>query len=346
MPQLQGVGGSEAAAQLCGGLEMSEWLCWSLWGLLHFVVAFAGTWLARRYALRKGLFDLPGERRSHCVATPRGGGVAIVAALLAGCLIAGLCWPPQRLFVWGFAAGLAAVALVGWCDDHRPLPASFRLVIHVFASVWLAWLAYKLNGSCLDAILVSFAAVVLINVWNFMDGIDGLATTQAMLAASAYLWVFPGYLAMAGVALLMACGGFLPFNFPKAKIFMGDAGSGALGYTLAALLGLAVIRLGLSWWWAWLPLSVFLADAGLTLLRRMLNKQRWWEPHAQHLYQMMARRVGTHSPVTLVYACFSMVAISLWLVAQTQQKWAFAIMTGWSMALSLLWLLLRSRARA
>lgn len=324
---------------------MSGLMCQLLWCISHLVVALIATWWTRRYALHRGLFDLPGERRSHSVATPRGGGVAIVLALLLGCIYAGIRWPLHWLPVAGFACGLAVVAAVGWCDDHRPLSALFRFSIHVLASLWLGWLSFLLSGSWVDASLAALAAVVLINVWNFMDGIDGLATTQAMLAAAAYSLILPGETSLAALALLGACGGFLPFNFPKARIFMGDGGSGALGYTLAGLLALsATIGKG-SWCWVWLPLSVFLIDAGLTLAFRILTRQRWWEPHAQHLYQVLARRFGRHAPVTLIYACFSMVAISLYLLAQAQSRWSLAIPFAWLLVLSFLWLSLRRGIR-
>lgn len=316
-----------------------------LWCLLHFLLAFIGTWCARRYALHRGMFDQPGERRSHLVATPRGGGVAIVFAVLVGCIFASLQWPSLRLYIAGFALGLIVVSLVGWWDDHASLPASFRIQVHAIASLWLGWLMCRLTGNWYDGVLVALSSIVLINVWNFMDGIDGLATSNAMLVAAAFAAVLPGDLAKAGYALLAACTGFIPFNFPKARIFLGDVGSGAIGYILAALLALCVAKAGISWWWGWLPVSVFLADAGFTLLARIISRQRWWEPHTQHMYQALARNVGGHGPVTLVYACFSVLAVSLFLVAKFYPMWGQVLSVIWFFTMLIIWLSLRKKMR-
>ncbi len=319
-----------------------------LWCALHLVLAAVGTWAARGYALHRRLLDQPGERRSHSVATPRGGGMAIVLAVLAGCAVALWIWPAQRFYLGGFAGGLALVAAIGWWDDHRSLSARLRLCVHLLASAWLGWLVSRYTGSAVDGVLTALASVVLINVWNFMDGINGLATTQAALAAVAYALVLPGPLGWAGWAVAAACLGFLPFNFPRARIFLGDGGSGALGFALAALVGLTVATGRGTWWSVWIPLTAFLVDAGFTLLARMLSRQRWWEPHTQHLYQALNRRRGSHSWVTLVYFGFSLVAVLLFSYMQAhavQPGWEAAGSVAWALLASAIWLLLRKGIR-
>ncbi len=146
------------------------------------VVSMACTAWAIAYARRCGMLDQPGERRSHATATPRGGGIGIaVALLLAMCLLGG--WVDAGW--WPIAGGLLLVAGVGWGDDHRPLPIALRLGAHALAGVALAW-GLHLQDAGLPAVLAALVLVpVLVNAWNFMDGIDGLATSQALLCAAA-----------------------------------------------------------------------------------------------------------------------------------------------------------------
>ena len=280
-----------------------------VWSLAALGLASAGTWLARAYALRRRLIDLPGERRSHQSATPRGGGIAIVVVLLGAMGLLAWRMPGEAVELGFMAAGLALVAGVGWVDDHRPLPALPRLLAHGLAAALLCVGLWHGGAGPLDLLTAFIAAVVLTNVWNFMDGIDGIAASQAALAAGAYA-LFAGQGAVFGLAVALAAGalGFLPFNFPRARIFLGDVGSGALGYMLAALLAGAgrgapiETRILLLW-----PVSVFLLDASLTLLSRMLDGERWWQPHTRHAYQAWARRRG-HAPVTLAYAAATLAA--------------------------------------
>ncbi|MCL1498024.1 MraY family glycosyltransferase [Xanthomonas nasturtii] len=317
-----------------------------LWCVLHLLVAALGTWVLRRYALHRRLLDQPGERRSHAVATPRGGGMAIVAAILLGCVAASVLWPTARPTIGWFAAGLVAVAGVGWWDDHRPLSARLRFAIHLAASAALGGLVCHYTGNVWDGVLAAAASVVLINVWNFMDGINGLASSQAVLASLAFALVAPAAWSWAGLAVAAACLGFVPFNFPRARIFMGDGGSGALGYVLAALLALNVASDQVSWWISWLPLTAFLVDAGFTLLARMLGRQRWWEPHAQHVYQRLARRVGAHVPVTGIYFAFSLAAVCLFVLIRHDSFWLqVSGALVWGVGATAIWLFLRDGLR-
>lgn len=288
------------------------------WLAVHFLVALAGTWAARRYALHRSLIDHPGERRSHQQATPRGGGLGIVIALLLA--FGWLAWtlPDKRLPLLAAAAGLLLVAGVGWADDHRPLPALPRLLAHALAAALLAAALFVHGESpwlCLGAGLL---AVVLVNVWNFMDGIDALAASQAAIVACGYLLLGTGGAAAWLAAALSASAlGFLPFNLPRARVFLGDIGSGALGFAIACVLGLSWARLPESeWGLLLLPLAAFGIDASLTLASRILNRDRWWEAHLSHAYQRWARRCG-HSRVAVAYAGWTLagVVLMLWLPA-------------------------------
>ena len=282
------------------------------WGLFGALLASALlTFLARLYALRRNLVDHPGERRSHVVATPRGGGVAIVLVLLVACVLACVRWPAHAIYPAGFATGLLMVAGIGWWDDHRPLPALSRLLVHGLASILLAVLVGVAGGSVLQMILVAAFAVSLINIWNFMDGINGLAVTQAILVAAALGSALPAGLAWTAWVVAMACLGFLPFNFPKARIFLGDVGSGALGYALAALVALATLATDINWLLLLLPMTAFLVDAGFTLMCRMLSGKRWMEAHREHLYQRLVQAGYSHAAVTWAYSAFTVASITI-----------------------------------
>ena len=276
------------------------------WVLLHVALAAAFTLLARRYALSRRLIDQPGERRSHVVATPRGGGISVVLATLAATLMLAIHWPGHAQMLASFALGLTMVAGIGWVDDHRPLSPGLRLAVQGLAGAVLGWGFHASGDSLLTSTLAVVAVMALVNVWNFMDGIDGLATSQALLAAAALGMVLgSGPWAWLAAAAAAALAGFLPFNFPRARIFLGDVGSGAIGYVLAALLIAALIHRPGHWALLLLPFAAFLVDASFTLSMRIMRGEKWWRPHVQHVYQRWARRMGHHVPVTLAYGLFS-----------------------------------------
>ncbi len=279
--------------------------------LVFFVCALGCCWLALHYARRFQLVDHPGERRSHRVATPRGGGAGIVASLLLATLIGALVLPAWRLELLVFGLALVLVAGIGWWDDHRPLPALTRLLVHMLAGGLLAALVWR-DGAGLVWSLAAFALTVgLINIWNFMDGINGLAVSQAGLVALVMGYWLPGGLASSAWLVALACLAFLPFNFPRARIFLGDVGSGALGLLMACLTILVVRRsenvqpLVALW-----PMSVFLIDAGFTLLTRICRGDRWMQAHAEHLYQWYIKSGATHAAVTLSYGLITLLLMA------------------------------------
>ncbi|QNP40646.1 MraY family glycosyltransferase [Lysobacter solisilvae (ex Woo and Kim 2020)] len=299
------------------------------WLLLHFVIALAGTWMARQYAIRRDLIDHPGERRSHDVPTPRGGGVAIVIALLVAACVLAWRQPQQIVLVAGFAVGLLLVAGIGMVDDHRPLSPWLRLGVQAVAAALFSVAVAATWGNVPLAMLAFAAVLVLTNVWNFMDGINGIAATQAALVGLGLAFVLGGVWGWLALALVAACLGFLPFNFPRARIFLGDVGSGALGFALAALLtismaGASALPQGL----ILLPFSAFLIDSGLTLLRRFVRGERWWTAHAQHAYQRWVAAGRTHTVVTVAYAAWTVAA---WLLVWRLTLMSEQQMTIWCM---------------
>lgn len=260
----------------------------------------AMTYGVRQYLVARKAFDLPNARSSHSVPVPRGGGVAIVVCFflaLLGAVFVGRV-PPRFLSV-AFAGG-GLVALVGFLDDLRPLSALLRGGVHLGAAVVLVRLFPEL--SFFAAALSVFAVAWSINLYNFMDGIDGLAAGEAVfvcvgLAAIAAVKGDPAF-QFACLSLAAASAGFLVFNWSPASIFMGDVGSGFLGGTLAAF-SLTASSAGTVPMFSFLILmAVFIGDASWTLFRRLVTGQRIFEAHRTHAYQKAV--IGGRSHKTVV----------------------------------------------
>ncbi|WP_219268043.1 glycosyltransferase family 4 protein [Pseudomonas sp. Xaverov 259] len=293
----------------------------NMWWLLPAVtiVALLLTGALRHYALARSLIDIPNARSSHVVPTPRGGGVSIVVSfLLALLLMASLgliAWPLTYAL---FGAG-TGIAVLGFLDDHGHISARWRLLGHFIAAAWaLFWIGglpplvvagFAVDLSWIGHMLAAVYLVWLLNLYNFMDGIDGIASIEAICVClgSALLYWLTGHELIAFTPLLLAFAvvGFLYWNFPKARIFMGDAGSGFLGITLGVLsLQAAWVTPQLLWSWLIL-LGVFITDATWTLLRRLLRGDKVYEAHRSHAYQFASRQFGKHAPVTLAVAAIN-----------------------------------------
>ncbi len=314
------------------------------WMALFAAISAAGTWLARRYALKRHLLDEPGERRSHSVATPRGGGAGIVLALLVAALTLGNRFPAHQLFLAAFSIGLLMVAVAGWMDDHAPLSPWWRLLTHCVAGALLGAAIWEASDDPVRGVLAAAAVVVLVNIWNFMDGIDGMAASQAAIVAASIALLSAAPESALGWAMVAACIGFLPFNFPAARIFLGDVGSGSLGFAIAAAWfavtspGSGGVPLGAL---VLLPLAPFLVDAGLTLLRRVVRRERWWTAHDQHAYQAWARRRG-HAPVTCSYAAATAAGLVLAIELRGMNGLSMAaLVAAWYTSAALAWLWLQ-----
>ena len=282
--------------------------------LAALMMAFLLTGILGRYALRMKLIDIPNDRSSHEAPTPRGGGVAIVVVFLVGLVALGLWGMLPITGMLALGLGGAVVAGIGWLDDHRDVPARWRFTVHLIAAAWVVTLAGGAPPLALPGVICEwswFGAVVLVvfiawvlNLYNFMDGIDGIAGIEAITVAgpaAVMLWWLgtPGW---ASVAALLASAtlGFLAWNWPPAKIFMGDAGSGFVGFTLAALAILTWADANLSIW-AWLILlGVFIVDATITLIRRIIRGERAYQAHRNHAYQHASRHYNRHLPVTVI----------------------------------------------
>jgi len=300
--------------------------------LLPAAVAFVSVLVLTRlviaFAMRGRWWESLSDRSSHARPTLSRGGIGFVIFLtLALPIFLGELLVPVN---WvALLACAASIALVGYLDDARPLPVLPRLIVHLSTaaiSVWVLWpqlLSIDWVTSMLPPVLVGLALVLLwvwfINFFNFMDGIDGIAAAEVVFigVAGALLSVAGGHseLASAWALLAGACLGFLAWNAPPARIFMGDVGSGFLGFIVAALLLLSVIEGVMSPWVALLLVATFIGDATVTLLRRMWRGERWYEGHRQHAYQHLAIRWGSHGKVTAAYTIFNIVVIApaIWL---------------------------------
>jgi len=242
-------------------------------------------------------------------------------------------------------AGLL-VAAIGLADDRGQVSIGRRLLVHFLAAAWgLIWLAPGWSmPSGIDGWLAAgsslLALVWLLNLYNFMDGIDGIAGVETISVAAGAVLIWPQPqdegLRLTLVVLAGSAAGFLIWNWAPAKIFLGDVGSGFLGLVLG-LSAYAAPALGGPNLWCWMILlAVFLVDATLTLGRRMLRRERWWQPHRSHAYQRLARRWGSHSRVSLAVAAVNL----LWLLPLA---WAAAqrpLQAPWLALVALLPLLL------
>jgi len=272
------------------------------------------TGLVRRYTLTAGVLDVPNSRSSHVLPTPRGGGVAIVLVWASSVVVASFYSSPNLIVLLAILISGFSIAALGLADDVWGLSVYFRLLTQLAASVLIVLVltAYFGIAPPFAPILVSQALLSLglvwsINSFNFMDGIDGIAASQAtyvllaslvavgMIGADVQHWIIILVLASAG-----ACVGFLYWNWPPAKIFMGDVGSGFLGFWLGILAILLHVTHTLSIFVSIALNAVFIADAGVTVVRRILRGDRWYEAHRSHAYQLLARQWNSHQKVTLL----------------------------------------------
>lgn len=279
--------------------------------------SLAASWLLtgamRQYALKSKLMDTPNERSSHTAPTPRGGGVAIVVAFLVALVAIWSCGTLETGLIVAILGAGTLVATLGFVDDRVGLSAGKRFIGHAVASFWvLAWMGnipkipifgMQVELGFFGSALSLLFAVWMINLFNFMDGIDGIAGVEAITVSigGGLLWYLTGPgTGWAAAFVFAACvAGFLAWNFPPAKIFMGDAGSGFLGVVIAAL-ALWCGHAAPSLFWSWFILiGCFMVDATTTLVRRVRRGERFSQPHRTHAYQYASRRHAGHGPVTL-----------------------------------------------
>jgi Fuc2NAc and GlcNAc transferase len=299
-------------------MEAEAWLI----AVCSLVASALLTGLVRKLALSHGVIDVPNERSSHTTPTPRGGGIAIASATLGAVIALAALGKIELRLLAAFVGGGAMVATVGFIDDRRPLSAGIRLAVHFAAALWaLVWLEglppLRIAGQVFEFgiagyLLGALGIVWTLNLFNFMDGIDGIAASEAafIAVAGSLLAIFTGA-AMGVTAIALAtgaaCAGFLLWNWPPAKIFMGDVGSAFLGFTIAVL-AIASARQNTVGLLVWLLLGgVFFVDATVTFVRRLLRREPVHEAHRSHAYQWLARRWNSHRRVTIVVVVVNLI---------------------------------------
>jgi len=275
-----------------------------------------------RLAAAKRWVDIPNERSSHEAPTPSGGGVALVCALVIGCVYAQSALPgsPEMAWdthYWVMLAVSFGLCMLGAVDDLRGLSVKLRFVFYAVACIGCTWLL--LGGSRFGdglvsvglVLFVAFAILWLVNLYNFMDGIDGIAaleTVSVALAAAVLASASGASHEYVGFVVLLAAAhaGFLAVNWPPAKLFMGDAGSVTTGFLLGALALMGTVRGELHPLVWIILLAGFITDATWTLMRRLVSGEPFTQPHRSHAYQRLSRHFGSHRSVDFLLVAFNL----------------------------------------
>lgn len=329
--------------------------------------SFAFTFLATRWLLRPGnpltAVDEPNHRSLHAQRTPKGGGLAIVAVLvllevqqrLAGAALFPNAWPLM---------GFIAIAVVSFLDDRRPIPSGVRLIVHLLAAAallvgGLRFETLPLPGLLEQPLALGFLAIPLTlgfavwftNLYNFMDGMDGFAGGMTVFGfgGCGLLAYQNGDAALTLLCLGAAAAscGFLAWNFPPARIFMGDVAAAPLGYLVAVVTFWGVRNNTLDLWQPLLLFAPFWVDATCTLIRRLVNRERVWEAHRTHAYQRFAQAGWGHRGTTLAeYACMALMVVAAWWFGGLGPQPRLFLLLGVAVLFILAWLMLRSVERA
>lgn len=282
-----------------------------IYWLLAFGLVVLGTALWLRLGLAGWFIDQPGSRSSHQRPTVRGGGVVFVTVLLLAAIPGVLPEWNSPLSMWQLVL-IGCIMLVGLIDDLAPLSAILRLIIQLLVCSLLLWpVAQQFGWSSLTYVGFTLCAVWLVNLYNFMDGIDGIAAIQSICVATGMALVFwwQDQLVLSQFCLLLVAVslGFLCWNFPQAKVFMGDAGSCSLGVIFVTLVLLAGEQMQTALCALLLLMSVFIVDASWTLLVRLCTGQKIWTAHNLHAYQKLSRRLHSHVKVTTAVLAYNVV---------------------------------------
>ncbi len=277
--------------------------------MLLLFVSIAGsallTYLAICFCRRFGVVDVPNKRSAHSTATPRGGGIGIYLPVLAIIVVLLLNGGMDSGLAKALLCGGLLVAAIGTIDDVAGVPVAIRLAAHFVAAIAAALLILPpgvLGGSPVVLVVAVVFIVGMLNIYNFMDGIDGIAGSESAFGGLAMI-VFAASSGIAGLGqlgevVLGASLGFLLWNWPRAKIFMGDAASGFLGFLFGCIVVACAVRDLKSVWLWMIVLGVFLVDSELTLLVRFLRGERVYQAHSKHAYQNLARLYRSHLKVT------------------------------------------------
>ena len=266
-------------------------------------------------AERSGMIAIPGVRQSHQHATPTGGGLGLIFSIVMTTVLLELIFFLPGFWWQNMLPGVILLTAIGWRDDKSPVSSLLRLMVQLVVSFWLV-----LFGSLEFSVqaMVFFAGAVLgmawlMNLYNFMDGSNGMAGFQGVFAGVIMAFFFQSggedMMALVAVVVAAACLGFLPLNFPSARLFMGDVSSVPLGFIFASFAVYGVQTGSMSLYIPILIMSVFFVDATLTLLSRAFRGERWYTAHAQHVYQRLIAGGWSHCRVLIVYQAINVVLV-------------------------------------
>lgn len=315
-------------------------LAWLMVLVLPALITAGSIAILRRTPAAQRFADVPNERSMHVRPTPCVGGLGLFAGALP---IAFFHAEPALAAILGCALALAVLSAF---DDIRSLPVQVRLPGHALAALvaLLAAAAPEPGRVVLGAGWLAFCLVGLAwmtNVFNFMDGVDGMAGGMAVIGFGALAWAaheagWPG-LAMACAALSSASLAFLPFNFPPARVFLGDAGSVPLGFLAGALGGYGFVVGAWAWWFPVLVFSPFIVDASVTMLQRLLRGERIWHAHRQHHYQRLALAGWPRRRLAwTAYGLMALVSGTALAARGLGGMWPYGMIAAWSLAFLIL----------
>ena len=280
---------------------------WVAVGLFAAVLSYFGCLRAMKLAQSKGMIAQPGARQSHFVATATGGGLGLIFSIVVTSVCLQLFNPLPGFWWQNMLPGIWLLTIVGWRDDRLPVSSLTRLLVQLAVSIWLLGFGRSelAVGDLAYLAITALAMVWMMNLYNFMDGSNGMAGFQGLFAGVLMAIFFQAgeQYAMALVSLVTAaaCVGFLPLNFPQARVFMGDVASVPLGFIFACFAVYGFQTGSLSLPVCVLIMSVFIVDSTLTLFARVFRGERWYTAHAQHVYQRLIAHGWSHSRVLMSY---------------------------------------------
>ncbi len=306
--------------------------------ILTFLLTYFGVERFRQWTLKRELFDIPNDRSSHTQPTPRGGGLVIFFVCLGIFAVYSLIFDLEK--IWAYFAGAIIIGLISWLDDLYEVSVVWRFLAHsiaaslvIFSFGFWETIYFPFVGEIFvgrfGILLTFFGIVWLINAYNFMDGIDGIAGVQAVAAGIG--WLFVGILwninsvAFYGIIIALSSLAFLLHNWQPAKIFMGDVGSAFLGYTFAVMPLLAMPEVAIKNK-SYLPMigvvtvSAFVFDSIWTFSKRLSRLEKVWKPHREHIYQQLVISGFSHQRVTLLYLVISLIGNGLLIIWITQRQ--------------------------
>ncbi len=320
------------------------------------IACYGLAWPVWFWLRSQGVVDKPNARSSHSVPTVRGGGIAIILTILGAVVFNAVATQNCDGPLAAIALAVLGLAVVSFIDDLRSVPALLRFGAHgaaavvVLTIVGMPEISLGGGGRMLGALWIAIGFLWIAgytNAFNFMDGINGIAGAQTLITglATAALALIAGLDAThpsvwLAAATAGAAAGFLPHNFPRARMFMGDVSSAPLGFLLAAL-GWWLVRD--TAWWMLIPVGLlhanFVLDTGVTLARRVLRGERWYQPHREHFYQRLVRAGRSHAEVTGAEAALQILgAVGVLLAVKTgSAPWlavaAVAVLAAWGVFL-------------